>query len=110
MGPLVDSATGQLKIKYYEDENGEKEVTFSETNPYKPNTFYIENTAYVKRGEEKTRQKYWYFNNYTCGTHKFTMKIDYMESSGTYNMGFANMVKNAYSKHPLDDYNNAKAF
>ena len=110
LGPLVDSATGQLKIKYYEDENGEKEITFSETNPYKPNTFYIENTAYVKRGEEKTRQKYWYFNNYTCGTHKFTMKIDYMESSGTYNMGFANMVKNAYSKHPLDDYNNVKAF
>lgn len=110
LGPLVDSATGQLKIKYYEDEKGEKEVVFSETNPYKPNTFYIENTNYVKRGEEKTRQKYWYFNNYTCGTHKFTMKIDYMESSGTYNMGFANMVKNAYSKHPLDDYNDAKAF
>lgn len=110
LGPLVDSATGQLKIKYYEDEKGEKEVVFSETNPYKPNTFYIENTNYVKRGKEKTRQKYWYFNNYTCGTHKFTMKIDYMESSGTYNMGFANMVKNAYSKHPLDDYNDAKAF
>lgn len=110
LGPLVDSATGQLKIKYYEDEKGEKEVIFSETNPYKPNTFYIENTNYVKRGSEKTRQKYWYFNNYTCGTHKFTMKIDYMESSGTYNMGFANMVKNAYSKHPLDDYNDAKAF
>lgn len=110
LGPLVDSATGQLKIKYYEDENGEREAVFDEANPYRPNTFYIENTAYVKRGSEKTRQEYWYFNNYTCGTTKFTMKIDYMESSGTYNMGFANMVKNAYSKHPLDDYNNAKAF
>jgi len=49
-------------------------------------------------------------NNYVAGTTKFTMKIDYMESSGTYNMGFANLVKNGYSKHPLDDYNNAGAF
>jgi hypothetical protein len=38
------------------------------------------------------------------------MKIDYMESSGSYNMGFANLVKNGYSKHPLDDYNSAGAF
>lgn len=97
-------------LKYYEDDKGEKEVIFSAENPYKANTYYIKNTAYIKRGDEKTRQKYWYFNNYTCGTTKFTMKIDYMESSGTYNMGFANMVKNAYSKHPLDDYNDAKAF
>lgn len=29
-----------------------------------------------------------------------------MESSGSYNMGFANLVGNAYSKHPLKDYNN----
>ena len=59
---------------------------------------------------ENTRQKYWYMDNYTAGTTKFTMKIDYMESSGTYNMGFANMVKNAYSKHPFDDLNAAGAF
>nr|DAF58798.1 MAG TPA: hypothetical protein [Siphoviridae sp. ctxMM9] len=43
-------------------------------------------------------------NNYTCGTTKFTMKIDFMESSGTYNMGFANLVNNAYTHHPLEDY------
>jgi hypothetical protein len=49
-------------------------------------------------------------DNYTTGTTKFTMKIDYMESSGTYNMGFANMVKHAYSKHPFDDLNAAGAF
>jgi len=49
-------------------------------------------------------------NNYTTGTTKFTMKIDYMESSGSYNMGFANLVKNGYSKHPLDDYNSKGAF
>lgn len=27
-----------------------------------------------------------------------------MESSGSYNMGFANLVGNCYSKHPLKDY------
>ena len=47
----------------------------------------------------------WFFmDNYQVGTTKFTMKIDYMESSGSYNTGFANLVKNAYSKHPLEDY------
>jgi len=49
-------------------------------------------------------------NSYTIGTTKFTMKIDYMESSGSYNMGFANLVDNAYTKHPLEDYNKAGAF
>jgi hypothetical protein len=33
-----------------------------------------------------------------------------MESSGTYNMGFANLVYNAYTHHPLYDYNVAGAF
>ena len=95
---------------YYSDENGTNEVTFDIDNPYKYNTYYIKNPDYVEFGKEKTRQDYWYMNNYTAGTTKFTMKIDYMESSGTYNMGFANLIKNGYSKHPLDDYNAAGAF
>lgn len=107
---LKDKETNEPIYKYYEDDKGEIEVTFTEEKPYIANKYYIKNKAYVERGKEQTRQDYWYFNNYTCGTTKFTMKIDYMESSGTYNMGFANMVKNGYSKHPLDDYNNAKAF
>jgi len=49
-------------------------------------------------------------DNYTAGTTKFTMKIDFMESSGSYNMGFANMVKQAYSKHPFNDLNNNGVF
>jgi len=49
-------------------------------------------------------------DNNTVGTTKFTLKIDYMESSGTYNMGFANLVKNAYSHHPFYDYLSAGAF
>ena len=59
---------------------------------------------------ESTRLDMFYMNNNTVGTDRFTLKIDYMESSGTYNMGFANLVHNAYSKHPLNDYNKAGAF
>lgn len=58
----------------------------------------------------KSAQKFFYMDNYTVGTTKFTMKVDYMESSGSYNTGFANLVDNAYSKHPLADYNAAHAF
>ena len=59
---------------------------------------------------ESTRLDFFYMNNYVVGTTKFTMKIDYMESSGTYNMGLGNLVHNAYTKHPLDDFNTAEAF
>ena len=59
---------------------------------------------------ESTRQEFFYMNNDEVGTTKFTMKIDYMESSGTYNMGFANLVYNAYSKHPLAYYDEKGAF
>ena len=59
---------------------------------------------------ESTRQDFFYMNNEVVGTTKFTMKIDYMESSGTYNMGFANLVGNAYAKHPLAYYDEVKAF
>ncbi len=68
----------------------------------------------VNSGEEGRKQLYgneecrlvdgWYLNNYTNGTDRWTMKVDYMESSGSYNAGFASMVGNAYSKHPLQDY------
>lgn len=57
-----------------------------------------------------TQLKYFYYDNNTVGTTTFTLKVDYMESSGSYNMGFANFVKNAYTKHPLHDYNKAGAF
>lgn len=43
----------------------------------------------------------------SVSTAKFTWKIDYMESSGTYNTGFANLMGNLqaplYNKHPLED-------
>ena len=58
----------------------------------------------IELGAEESRQSYWYLDNYTNGTTKWTMKVDFMESSGSYNGGFANLVYNAYSKHPLQDY------
>lgn len=51
-----------------------------------------------------------YMDNKTVGTNKFTLKVDYMESSGDYNRGFANLVNNVYSYHPLRDYNETKTF
>ena len=38
-----------------------------------------------------THLDWFYYDNNTVGTTKFTLKIDYMESSGTYNMGFAKL-------------------
>ena len=56
-------------------------------------------------GVEKSRMiDGWYMNNYTNPTDRWTMKVDYMESSGSYNAGFASLVGNAYTKHPLQDY------
>ena len=50
-----------------------------------------------------------HMDNETYGTDKFTWKIDYMESSGMYNTGFANLMGNKqhaiYKKHPLADLN-----
>lgn len=51
--------------------------------------------------------KNFHMDNNVVGTNKFTWKIDYMESSGSYNTGFANLLGNLqyplYTKHPLDD-------
>ena len=62
-----------------------------------------------KNGVEHTVTAKFHMDNYGLGTNKFTWKIDYMESSGTYNTGFANLMGNnkypLYTKHPLDDLN-----
>lgn len=58
-----------------------------------------------KLGYETTRLvDGWYMNNYTNATDRWTLKVDYMESSGSYNAGFASWVGNSYTKHPLQDY------
>jgi hypothetical protein len=79
----------------YDSDEVERIHIFLNEGPFKES--YLENP-------ENTRQDYWYMNNYTNGTHKWTMKVDYMESSGSYNAGFASMVGTCYTKHPLKDY------
>lgn len=77
---------------------------------------YVEESSKVEEdpkyyGHEECRlNDGWYLNNYTNATDRWTLKVDYMESSGSYNAGFANMAGNAYTKHPLKDYIDKKAF
>mgnify|MGYP007038181039 CR=1 FL=1 len=60
-------------------------------------------------GNTHTLKPLFHMDNEFIGTNKFTWKIDYMESSGSYNTGFANLMGNLqhplYTKHPLDDIN-----
>lgn len=54
-------------------------------------------------GKKKLAKK-WHLDSEVHSTDKFTWKIDYMESSGSYNTGFANLMGSGiYSKHPLED-------
>lgn len=66
-----------------------KEVMYANKGPFEKDPMYLQ---------------YFYMDNDKVGTTKFTMKIDYMESSGSYNTGFCNMVHGSYTKHPLQDY------
>lgn len=66
-----------------------KEKMYADRGPFEKDPMYIQ---------------YFFMDNDKVGTTKFTMKIDYMESSGSYNTGFANLVHGAYTKHPLYDY------
>ena len=111
MSPFVlYTGTYNKDLTYYIDKAGSEVVEFTAERPFQSGKYYIKNEKYVELGKEKTRQKYWYMDNYTAGTTKWTMKIDFMESSGSYNMGFTNLVHYGYSKHPLDDYKKAGAF
>lgn len=85
---------------------------FMHKGPYAE--IYTKEKTLINSGEAGRKEKYgyeecrladgWYLNNYTNGTDRWTMKVDYMESSGSYNAGFASLVGNAYTKHPLQDY------
>lgn len=61
----------------------------------------------LKNRYDKILATNFHMDNEALGTNKFTWKIDYMESSGTYNTGFANLMGNLkhplYMKHPLED-------
>lgn len=64
-------------------------------------------TVLDSNGNSHKLSSKFHMDNEYVGTNKFTWKIDYMESSATYNTGFANLMGNnqhpLYLKHPLDD-------
>lgn len=69
----------------------------------------------IKDGDETKYENYtlengdvlttdWHVDHGTIGSKTFTWKIDYMESSGSYNTGFVNLMGTGiYDKHPLED-------
>lgn len=73
---------------------------------YKQDIAAVAEDAKLLGTEESRCADGWYMNNYTNGTDRWTMKVDFMESSGSYNAGFASMIGTAYSNHPLYDYRN----
>ena len=83
-----------------------KEVLNEETNEIE--IVPIDKADYNSATMKKLAKKY-HMDTEDFGTNKFTWKIDYMESSETYNTGFANLMGNLihplYTKHPLDDLN-----
>ena len=100
-GPLEGQS---LTKKYY----------FTSAGAFVPSTLQGEDEsdeAYEERvagfsGYKVLNDKF-HMDNETYGTNQFTWKIDYMESSGSYNTGMANLMGNKshplYSKHPLND-------
>ena len=97
-GPLMDLS---LNDKHYFDSNGKYIARLEGESEEDYETRAKTVTGY------KTLSKKFHMDNETYGTNKFTWKIDYMESSGSYNTGMANMMGNKghplYSKHPLND-------
>ena len=91
-------SNGQLvTVEQVNSETGETEIVpLTDKNQYNSETM-------------NSLAKNFHMDTETFGTNKFTWKIDYMESSGSYNTGFANLMGNLvhplYTKHPLDDYN-----
>lgn len=62
----------------------------------------IQATYELSDGQNLTTD--WHVDHETIGSNAFTWKIDYMESSGSYNTGFANLMGSGiYEKHPLED-------
>ena len=91
----VDFSTQGTSSQFYPRRNYKikcKEKMFADRGPFKNDVIHM---------------PFFFMDNDSVGTTKFTLKIDYMESSGSYNTGFANLVGNAYTKHPLNDYENA---
>lgn len=77
----------------------EQPTTWVYTNgPFKDKSFHDKNTF---NGKE---YKNFYMDNATASERTFTWKVDFMESSGTHNTGFASFCQEMYETHPLQHY------
>ena len=103
-----DPATTDINILVPPIEKGENETD----EEFAARTSQYEEAVKVKKAElkansDQTLSSTFHMDNEDIGTNVFTMKIDYMESSGSYNTGFANLMGNLkhplYMKHPLED-------
>ena len=89
----------KTKMKSATGQKDAAKVKHSDWGWFYTNEKFIEDSG-------KTSFKKWQQDSPKYGTNKFTWKIDYMESSGSYNTGFANLIgNNIYNQHPLDYYN-----
>ena len=113
--PIWIYTQGPLKGKsvtkdYYFYNNGDLVTveTIDETTGETKVVPMVDKAQFDSNTMKKLAKKY-HMDTESFGTNKFTWKIDFMESSGMYNTGFANLMGNLvhplYSKHPLDDYN-----
>lgn len=89
-----------------------KDYYFNSNGSYAPETAQLadeDDATYKARtktfGAYKKLKKKWHLDSEAHSTNKFTWKVDYMESSGSYNTGFANLMGSIYDKHPLEDLN-----
>lgn len=106
-GPLAGKSVTK---DYYFYNNGELVTveTVDETTGETKVSPMTDKAQFNKDTMKKLAKKY-HMDTESFGTNKFTWKIDFMESSGMYNTGFANLMGNLvhplYTKHPLEDYN-----
>ena len=100
-GPLMGySLTNDY---YFYKSNGQLVTTEDEEGNIVP----LQDSALVDSATMNTLVSKFHMDNQNIGVNKFTWKIDYMESSGSYNTGFANLMGNLqyplYTKHPVED-------
>ena len=109
VGPLAGQKLDKNVYYFYKNtgevvmvENTDPDTGEVTSTPLTDKNQYDSNTMYALA-------KKYHMDTEDFGTNKFTWKIDYMESSETYNTGFANLMGNLvhplYTKHPLDDLN-----
>ena len=101
-GPLAGYPIAD--VKYYFNTDGSYAPETEQGADEDDETYAVRAKTFKNR--YKVLNKKWHMDSEEIGVNKFTWKIDYMESSGSYNTGFANLMGNKiYSKHPLEDLN-----